>query len=108
MIVLAAAIGFGVGYFSTPTANPPVSQRQFFFAGISCQEVRELLPVVMKDQLDATKAAQVREHVMQCPECRRLMEQMRASGSIGATLTGSSSNLPSLSLVVRSAPDREL
>lgn len=108
MIMLAATIGVAIGYFSTPGAKAPVPQRQMFFAGISCQEVHDLLPAMMKNELDAATMAQVRDHVTQCPECRRLMEQMKATGSVGATADEFPGDTQVLASTVRAWPGPEL
>ncbi|MGD9721441.1 MAG: zf-HC2 domain-containing protein [Pirellulales bacterium] len=78
MVVLAASIGFAAGYFAKPGAKPPAPRGPFQFAGISCGEVRSLLPALMENRLDAAKAMQVRQHIMECPECGRLMKQMQS------------------------------
>jgi len=82
MVVLAASIGFAAGYFARPGTKPPASTGPFQFAGISCDEVRSLLPELMENRLDAARAMQVRQHIMECPECGRLMKQMQSMRSV--------------------------
>ncbi len=82
MVVLAASIGFAAGYFARPGTKPPASAGSYQFAGISCDEVRPLLPALMANRLDPAKAAQVRQHIMECPECGRLMKEMQSMRSI--------------------------
>jgi hypothetical protein len=101
MLVLAASVGFTVGYFARTEAPPSAPAGQFHFAGISCGEVHELLPALADDRLDAATATQVRQHVMQCPTCRELMDQMlrgrsvsRASDRIPHTALASSAVRP--------------
>lgn len=82
MVVLAASIGFAAGYFARPGAKSPALPGPFQFAGISCDEVRSLLPALMENRLDAAKAMRVRQHIMECPECSRLMKEMRSMQSV--------------------------
>jgi Putative zinc-finger len=79
LVVFAAVIGFTAGYFASPVSKPAESSGPYHFAGIGCNDVRSLLPALMENRLDAAKAMQIRQHIMQCPDCGRLMEQMRAS-----------------------------
>lgn len=108
MILLAGTIGFAIGYFSNPGPKAPVPQQQMFFAGISCQSVHDLLPAMMRNELDAARTAQLRDHVMQCPECRQLLEQMKATGSIGATLDQFLGDAQALASAVRASAGSEL
>jgi hypothetical protein len=82
LVVLAASIGFAAGYFARPGTKPPASAGSYQFAGISCDEVRPLLPALMANRLDPVKAAQIRQHIMECPECGRLMKEMQSTLSI--------------------------
>jgi len=108
MIVIAVSTGVAIGYLSTPRAESVVPQRQTFFAGISCQEVHELLPTMMRNEVDAAIAAQVREHLILCPECRRLMEQMKSTGSLGATRHEFPGGASAISLALSALPEPEL
>ena len=82
MVVCATVIGFAAGYLALPDAKPPASMGPFHFAGISCDDVRSLLPALMANRLDADTATKVRQHIMECPECGRLMKEMQSTHSV--------------------------
>lgn len=104
LILMAALIGITAGYLASPGAKPPTSSGPFDFAGISCGEVQRLLPALAANRLDPDKAVQVRQHVLECPQCGPLMERMQARESIGRTRSHSSRiALASAGVVSRSA-----
>ncbi len=108
MVVLAASIGFTAGYFARPDAKPPASMGPFGFAGISCDEVRPLLSALMANRLDPAKAAQLRRHIMECPECGRLMRQMPSAQSISQLTNRVPPEALASARTVRRAGEREL
>ncbi len=83
LILVAALIGVTAGYFASPGAKPPSSSPGYDFAGISCDKVRALLPELMAGRIEEAQAMQIRQHVMQCPECGPLMEQMSSGKVVG-------------------------
>lgn len=78
LIVLAASIGLTAGYLASPGADARNGSPPAHFAGISCDEVRGQLPELTAGRLGQARAAQVHEHLRQCPKCRQLMERMRS------------------------------
>ncbi len=44
-----------------------------------CQDIRKNLPELMEGDLKPEQAEQAREHLQQCPACRRELELMKAS-----------------------------
>lgn len=85
LILVAAFIGFTAGYFASPATQSSVPAKQFFFAGIGCNEVRSQMPALMQNRLDPATAMRIRQHVMECPECGRLMKQMQSMQSVSKT-----------------------
>lgn len=71
--ISAVAIGgvFVVGDWS-PSANPDAP-----YGGMSCREVREVLPRFVARELTPDRYERVNAHLMQCSECRQLMESMK-------------------------------
>lgn len=83
LIVSAACIGFIAGYLATPSAPSPGAAEQYFFAGIGCNDVRSSIPALIGQRLDPDTAMRVRQHLMECPKCRLLMQQMQSMQSSG-------------------------
>ena len=53
-----------------------------------CTEIRELLSLYLEGELDEDKAAVVRDHLAQCPECADLAEAMSDIIGLGAEMAG--------------------
>lgn len=85
LILVAGLIGITAGYLASPGAKPPSSSPRYDFAGISCDKVRALLPELMAGRLEETQAMQIRQHIVQCPKCGPLMEQMPSGKVVDRT-----------------------
>ena len=83
LLLLAASVGVAAGYLARPEAKRSPSAGPFDFAGVSCDEVHASLPELLADRLDPALAMQLRRHIAQCAQCRRLMQQMQPDRSLG-------------------------
>ena len=81
LVVLATCIGLTAGYLAAPTAPPTKPTQQYYFAGLSCDDVRSAMPAFIGQRLDADSATRVQQHLMECPECHQLMQLMQSMQS---------------------------
>ncbi len=49
---------------------------------VTCRNVRHLHDAYLDGELSASMAAEVQAHLLQCPECQRQMELLRACGEV--------------------------
>jgi hypothetical protein len=68
----AAIIGFG-GW----TAYLRRLETEYQFYGLTCADVRDLMPDYRAGKLDATRSGVLERHVRRCPQCARFREELR-------------------------------
>ncbi len=99
IMAIAACVGFTAGYLATPAAPSRGAAEQYFYAGIGCSDVRSSIPAFIGHRLDSDTAMRVRQHLMECPRCRLLLQQMQSmqSSAKGSVDNGSDLVAPSWS-----------
>ncbi len=71
-VAVLAIVGFG-GFFWR--LRRQMQEYQFF--GMTCSDVRELLPDYLAGKLDEKRAEVLERHVSRCPNCAGFRPQMR-------------------------------
>src|SRR5688572_16629037 len=67
--VVAVAAWMTVSHFWLAKHRPCI-------AGEYCEDVRLAMPDLIAMRLEPQRAARLRQHLVQCPDCRSLMQQM--------------------------------
>lgn len=57
--------------------------QQYFYGGISCEEVQAQMDKYAMGALSADIASRINAHLQECPECQKMMQQMQnTQGSV--------------------------
>jgi hypothetical protein len=58
-------------------------EREYDFGGITCSEVAACTDDLLQGRLPAEVVAKVRQHLLYCPSCKRMIEQLGGLKRIG-------------------------
>ncbi len=56
-------------------------ETEYQFHGLTCADVRELLPAYRSHQLDARRSELLEKHVQRCPQCQRFRAELHPAVS---------------------------
>ncbi len=73
VVIILAAVALGRWYSGHPT-DPADG---FFYGGISCRQVRQVLPQFVAGAADADLATKIEAHLAKCGTCGHLAERLR-------------------------------
>ncbi len=78
-VLLALAAGM---YAIGPLATGNHSIDGNSIGGLSCQQVRHMLPQYAKHQLSAAETVRVQNHLADCPACARRLQQIQGASHV--------------------------
>ncbi len=76
---LAGVGGGGAAYLALTRQSSSVPTQDMDFAGIKCSQVRQVAAAYLRGDLDEETRRRVTAHVAQCPNCNRLLNDMRSA-----------------------------
>lgn len=54
-------------------------ETEYQFNGLTCADVRDLMPMYRAQKLDAIRTDHLEKHVRRCPQCARFREELRGA-----------------------------